>query len=70
LPFDLQAARVPAHIQAQLLAARQQIGANDLLIAATARARNMPVLTDNFRDFERVPNLVVQQPDWQRKSDS
>jgi tRNA(fMet)-specific endonuclease VapC len=64
LPFDLQAARVHARIQAQLLSAGQQIGANDLFIAATALAHNMPVLTENIRDFERVPGLVVHRPDW------
>ncbi|MEO5712918.1 MAG: type II toxin-antitoxin system VapC family toxin, partial [Luteolibacter sp.] len=35
------------------------IGANDMWIAATARALNMPVVTNNKDEFERVPGLVV-----------
>jgi tRNA(fMet)-specific endonuclease VapC len=64
LPFDLQVAREHARLDAQLRALGQQIGANDLLIAATALSHDMPVLTENLRDFERVPGLVVQRPDW------
>lgn len=64
MPFDLHAARVHARVQAHLLSVGQQIGANDLLIAATALAHGMPILTENLRDFERVPGLTVQRPDW------
>lgn len=37
-----------------------QIGANDLWIAATALAHDMPVLTRNGEDFARVPGLSVE----------
>ena len=64
LPFDLPVARVHARLSAELAAAGQPIGPNDLLIAATALAYDYPVLTENPRDFERVPGLVVHQPSW------
>lgn len=37
----------------------QLIGANDLWIAATALAHDMPLVTANHKDFERVPGLEV-----------
>ncbi|MFZ4508789.1 MAG: type II toxin-antitoxin system VapC family toxin [Fimbriimonas sp.] len=37
----------------------QLIGVNDLWIAAVAIANNLPVLTRNRREFERVPDLTV-----------
>ena len=64
LPFDLPAARVHARLSAELAAAGQSIGANDVLIAATALTHALPILTENVRDFERVPSLVVHRPDW------
>lgn len=62
--FDLPVARVHALIAAQLAAAGQLVGAHDLLIAATARAHGYAVVTDNLREFQRVPGLVVRQPTW------
>jgi len=35
------------------------IGANDLWIGATGLAHDLPVVTRNARDFERIPNLKV-----------
>jgi tRNA(fMet)-specific endonuclease VapC len=32
----------------------------DMLIAAEARAYDLIVVTDNVREFERVPNLTVE----------
>jgi tRNA(fMet)-specific endonuclease VapC len=64
LPFDLQVARTHAHLWAQLSATGQPLGAHDLLIAATALAHGFSVLTDNLRDFHRVPGLTVRRPDW------
>ena len=64
LPFDLTVARIHARLSADLVAAGQSVGANDLLIAATALAHGYGVLTQNLRDFQRVPGLVVSQPNW------
>jgi predicted nucleic acid-binding protein len=35
------------------------IGANDLIIAATARHHDLSLLTDNIDEFSRVPGLRV-----------
>lgn len=64
LPFDLRMARTHAHIWAQLMRTGQAIGAHDLLIAATALAHGYPVVTQNLRDFIRVPGLLVRTPVW------
>ena len=64
IPFDLPVARTHARLAAELAAAGQPIGANDLLIAATALTHGYALLTHNLRDFRRVPGLVVRQPGW------
>lgn len=64
LPFDAAAARVHAEITAWLISRGQRIGVHDALIAATAMAQGYGVLTDNLRDFGRVPGLDVWRPVW------
>ncbi|MSQ22285.1 MAG: type II toxin-antitoxin system VapC family toxin [Dehalococcoidia bacterium] len=64
LPFDLQVARIHARLLGELLGSGQTVGAHDLLIAATALAFGYNVLTDNLRDFQKVPGLQVRQPRW------
>ncbi len=64
LPFDLVAARVHARLWAELAEAGQLIGPHDLLIAATAVAHGYAVLTENVREFNRIPSLDVHQPSW------
>ena len=39
---------------------RQMIGANDLWIAATALAHQMPIVTADVKHFQRVPGLDVR----------
>ena len=62
--FDLRVARTHARLWAQLASAGQLIGAHDLIIAATAITHDYSVLTDNIRDFDRVPGLDVRRPEW------
>jgi predicted nucleic acid-binding protein len=59
LDFNLEAARVHARIKAGLQARGQTLGANDLVIAATALAGGHAVLTTDTDDFGRVPGLEV-----------
>lgn len=47
-------------IRADLEAKGQMIGANDLLIAAQARSRNLIIVTANEREYKRVPGLNVE----------
>ncbi|GMU39588.1 MAG: hypothetical protein AMXMBFR23_04540 [Chloroflexota bacterium] len=62
--FDLRAARVHAVVSAMLASNGRAVGAHDLIIAATALAHDFDVLTENVREFERIPGLVVRRPDW------
>lgn len=64
LPFDLVAARVHARIWMQLASAGKLIGNHDLLIAATVVAHGSSILTENIREFARIPGLDVQRPTW------
>lgn len=49
-----------ADIRAALEREGTPIGPNDLLIAAHARALGLTLVTDNLREFRRVPGLVVE----------
>lgn len=64
IPYDLSVARVHAEIWAELISNGSVIGSIDMIIASTALSHGYAVLTDNIRDFNRVPGLEVQQPDW------
>ena len=64
VPVDLRVARLHAQIWSHLLDSGQVIGAHDMLIAATAVAHGYSVLTDNVREFQRVPGLEVRRPTW------
>lgn len=64
LPFDLTAARTRAQIWAHLTMEGTPISRDDLLIGTTALKYGYGVLTDNVRDFGRIPGLVVLQPAW------
>ncbi len=46
----------------QLLTSRLNVGRNDLRIAAITLEHDGIIVTRNLRDFQRVPNLVVE--DW------
>ena len=59
LPFDLLVARFHARIWADLMSRGQMIGAHDLLIAATAVAYELPLVTENRREFARVEGLEL-----------
>ncbi|MFT4030493.1 MAG: type II toxin-antitoxin system VapC family toxin [Protaetiibacter sp.] len=62
LPFDEVAAIHAAEIRAQLAAHGTPIGGYDVLIAGHARSQGLTVVTNDVREFDRVPGLVVE--DW------
>lgn len=62
LPFDDAAAQHAGEIRAHLTAAGTLIGGYDLLIAGHARAAGLAIVTNNTREFSRVPGLEVV--DW------
>jgi predicted nucleic acid-binding protein len=59
LAFDDLAARVHARLWARLASKGRSIGAHDLLIAATAIARGLDVVTRDERSIPRIPELKV-----------
>ena len=58
LPFEDQSLAAFHELRRQ----RVRIGTRDLRIAAMALARGAKVITQNIRDFEQVPRLLVE--DW------
>jgi predicted nucleic acid-binding protein len=62
VPFDLGAARHHARLWAELQAGGAMIGANHLIISATAVALNYGVITLNAAEFQRIPDLAVLVP--------
>jgi tRNA(fMet)-specific endonuclease VapC len=59
--FDEHAGLHYGKIRALLEKAGTPIGAMDLLIAAHARSVSMTLVTNNIREFERVPGLKVEK---------
>jgi tRNA(fMet)-specific endonuclease VapC len=66
VPFEAPADEFYAKIRAQLEKLRNTIGPNDLLIAAHALALGAIMVTNNEREFSRVPGLKVEN--WLRES--
>lgn len=60
LPFDDGAARVYGRLRAQLEQRGTPIGALDTLIAAHALSLRATIVTNNTREFARVPGLKVE----------
>lgn len=60
LDFPQDAAQHYAEIRAALKKRGSMIGANDLLIAAHARCRGLILVTNNTREFRRVPRLTTE----------
>lgn len=63
VPFDRLAAEAYGTIRATLERQGTPIGANDLLIAATALAHNLILVTHNTREFGRIAGLTIE--DWE-----
>ena len=59
LPFDLEVARVHAHLVSSLRRG-VTLGALDLIIGAAAIRRGFAVLTTNAADFRRMPGCTVE----------
>lgn len=59
LPFDDLAAASYGELRALLERQGQPIGSMDMLIAAHALSRSLTLVTNNEREFRRVPGLRV-----------
>lgn len=60
LPFDEAAMRRYGPLRSHLERQGTPIGALDLLIAAQALSLSTILVTNNLREFERVPGLVLE----------
>jgi tRNA(fMet)-specific endonuclease VapC len=60
LPFDAQDAYATGRLRATLARAGTPIGPYDVMIAGTALARGLIVVTGNTREFSRVPGLQIE----------
>ncbi|WP_312374241.1 type II toxin-antitoxin system tRNA(fMet)-specific endonuclease VapC [Pseudomonas oryzihabitans] len=62
LKYGSEAAAHTGQLRAELARAGQQIGPYDQMIAGHARSLGLIVVTNNRREFDRVPGLRVE--DW------
>ncbi|PYC27048.1 type II toxin-antitoxin system tRNA(fMet)-specific endonuclease VapC [Pseudomonas mosselii] len=62
LDYDIQGAAHTAQLRAELAKAGTPIGPYHRMIAGHARARGLTLVTNNLREFQRVPGLRVE--DW------
>jgi tRNA(fMet)-specific endonuclease VapC len=60
LPYGAKAAQHYGSIRAALERAGTPIGVDDLLISAHARSEGLTLVTNNVREFERVPALQLE----------
>lgn len=59
LPYAAKAAQHYGSIRSALEKAGQPIGVNDLHIAAHSRSEGLTLVTNNLKEFERVPGLLL-----------
>ena len=62
LPFDEEDSRQAGEVRAELKKAGIPIGPYDVLIAGQAKARDLILVSNNIREFERVSGLRLE--DW------
>lgn len=60
LSFDQAAAYHFGQIRSELLKAGRPIGPYDMMIAGHARSRGLVLVTNNLREFERVPGIRLE----------
>ena len=59
-PLDAAVARTYGRIRADLQRKGEMIGAYDLMIAAHALSLGLTLVTNNLREFRRVPGLKLE----------
>lgn len=59
-PFDHHAAEHFGQLRAELYKIGQPIGPYDMMIAGHARANGLILVTNNLKEFERVPALRLE----------
>ncbi len=59
LPMPLECAKYYGNLRADLEKRGRPIGMNDLWLAAHAMTLNLTLITNNTREFKRIPNLKI-----------
>lgn len=59
-PFSADAAFHYGRIRAELERAGRPIGLHDMLIGAHARSKGFTLVTNNRREFDRIPGLAIE----------
>lgn len=59
LPVDEQVVETYGDVRAYLETNGQRIGPHDIWIAAHALTHELPLVTNNTREFSRVPGLII-----------
>lgn len=60
LPSDMEMCRLWAQVRYERQSIGYLIAPQDVWVAATALRHNLPLITHNARDFERITDLVVR----------
>ena len=60
LPFDIRASYHFGQIRAALYTVGRPIGPYDIMIAGHARANGLTLVTNNIKEFESVPGLLIE----------
>jgi tRNA(fMet)-specific endonuclease VapC len=60
LPMEVEVARIYSQVRLDLERSGQIIGANDLWIAAHCLQLGLTLVTNNVREFRRIPNLPIE----------
>jgi tRNA(fMet)-specific endonuclease VapC len=60
VPLPIGAGTIYGELRAELEARGEVIGGNDLWIASHAKAEGLTLVTNNEREFKRVPGLNVE----------
>lgn len=62
IPFGERAAEEYGRVRSYLESKGTPIGPMDMLIAAHAKSLGMTIVTNNIREFKRIPDLKIE--DW------
>jgi tRNA(fMet)-specific endonuclease VapC len=62
IPYSPQCAIASASIRANLKCSGLSIGPYDILLAGTALAQDMIMVTSNIGEFKRIPDITIE--DW------
>jgi len=60
LPFSTKAAAHYGQVRVELQSSGKLVGPHDMLIGAHARAEGLTLVTNNSREFRRIPGLLVE----------